>query len=86
LQVFDSTFSKNLSAAFQKQDTPMEYENSKMSFVSSGHLVGDDSSPIPRSDKSCDFSLWLQFHFRSDSRPSQKEMCLFLLFLKIAGS
>jgi len=86
LQVLDSTFFKNFSATFLKQDTPMEYENSKMSFVSFGHLVGDCVSPNHRLIKSCDFSLWLQFNFRSDSRPSEKEMCLFLLFLKIAGS
>jgi hypothetical protein len=86
LQALDSFFPKDLFAAILKQDTPMAYENSKMSFASFGHLVGDCVSPNPRLIKSCDFSLWLQFHFRSDSGPSEKEMYLFLLFLKITGS
>jgi hypothetical protein len=80
LQALDSFFPKVLFAAILKQDTPMEYENSKMSFASFGHLVGDCVSPNPRLNKSCDFSLWLQFHFRSDGKQSQKEMCLFCCF------
>jgi len=50
-----------------EQDTASEYENSKMSSDSLSHLVGDDSSPTPRSDKSDDFPFWLIFHFRSGS-------------------
>jgi len=45
----------------------MAAKNSKMSFARCGHLVGDDRSPIPRTEKSGDFPFWLIFHFRSGS-------------------